>query len=297
MQVINMKVLIVGCAGQVGSELIKRGPKHWDIQAVNRRQLDITDAGQVDDIVSMFSPNVIINAAAYTAVDLAETNIDQAYAINRDGVANLARAAHACGAKLLHISTDYVFHGDQKEAYFESDETGPAGVYGASKLAGEEAIIQACPQHIILRTAWVFGAYGGNFVKTMIRLAKERTQLNVVGDQLGGPTYAGDIAETLFTIAAKVCDKGFTAWGIYHYTGAPYTNWAEFAAFITEKAHEKGLTAHRPNINPITSSEYPTPAKRPANSMLACDKIYSTFGIVPSDWQSALDHITLYVEN
>lgn len=292
-----MKVLIVGCAGQVGCELVLRAPKQWDILAVSRQQLDITDARQVKDTVGSFSPNVIINAAAYTAVDRAETNTEQAYAINRDGVANLAREAHACGAKLLHISTDYVFHGNKQSAYIESDETSPTGVYGASKLAGEKAVEQACSQHIILRTAWVFGAHGGNFVKTMIRLAMERTQLNVVGDQFGGPTYAGDIAETLLIIAEKVCDESFSDWGAYHYTGTPYTNWAEFAVFITQVAYKKGLIRQLPEIKAITSSDYPTPAKRPPNSMLECEKIHAIFGVSPSDWRSALlDDIALYVE-
>lgn len=289
-----MKILIVGSAGQVGKELVLRAPKTWEVLALDRQALDITCMEQVEKVVNSFSPHVIINAAAYTAVDRAEMDSDQAYMINRDGVANLARASQACNSKLLHISTDYVFQGEQQAAYCERDETGPTGVYGASKLAGEIAAAAACPQHIILRTAWVFGTHGGNFVKTMIRLAQDRTELNVVGDQFGGPTYAGDIAEALLLIAGKVCDKSFADWGVYHFTGTPYINWAGFADQIMQRAHARGLTPHLTKINPIPSSGYPTPAKRPANSMLNCKKIHEVFGIAPSDWQTALNDIVSY---
>lgn len=289
-----MKVLIVGSAGQVGRELVERVPSEWEVLALDRQALDITNAEQVNKVVNSFSPQVIINASAYTAVDRAETDCDQAYKVNRDGVANLAKASHQCNSKLIHISTDYVFQGDQKQAYSENDETGPTGVYGASKLAGEQLVANCCPQHIILRTAWVFGAHGNNFVKTMIRLAQERTELNVVGDQYGGPTYAGDIAETLLIIAEKICNSDFDHWGIYHYTGAPYTSWAEFARQIMQEAELQNLSPHLTKINAISTSEYPTLAKRPANSMLDCNKIYLEFGVPASNWKNALIDITNY---
>lgn len=283
-----MKVLIVGSAGQVGKELRERISTEWDVLALDRTALDVTDAGQVDEAVKTFAPHVIINASAYTAVDRAETESEQAYKVNCYGVANLAKAAHANSAKLIHISTDYVFQGDLQRAYNESDETGPTGVYGASKLAGEQKISEICPQHIILRTAWVFGAHGANFVKTMVRLGHDRAQLNVVGDQHGGPTYAGDIAETLLIIAENICSPGFSNWGIYHYSGAPYTTWAGFAECIMNEAYAQNLIPQLTKVNSISSSEYPTLAKRPENSMLDCSKIYEQFGIVPSNWKSAL---------
>ena len=289
-----MKLLIVGGAGQVGKELASRAPAEWDVRAVDRQQLDITDSAAVERQVADFQPDVIINAAAYTAVDRAESEQALAYAINRDGPAALAAAAHHAGSALLHISTDYVFPGDKAGTYREDDQTGPTGVYGASKLAGEEAVAAACPRHIILRTAWVFGAYGNNFVKTMIRLARDRDQLSVVSDQLGSPTYAGDIAETLLAIARQVAGKADAPWGIYHYSGAPYTCWSDFAGALLDHAAEAGIIARKPRINPITTAEYPTPAQRPANSRLDCSKIGAAFGIAPSDWQAALRDITRY---
>lgn len=289
-----MKLMIVGSAGQVGKELVQRAPAEWEVLAVDRQQLDITDAAQVSHRVAAFHPDVIINAAAYTAVDRAESEAALAYAINRDGPAALAAAAQACGAALLHISTDYVFPGDKPAPYREDDPTGPTGIYGASKLAGEEAVTAACPRHIILRTAWVFGAHGHNFVKTMIRLAKDRDQLSVVGDQFGSPTYAGDIALALLTLARRVADGQDVAWGIYHYSGAPYTCWADFARAVIEQAVEAGHVARLPDIRPITTAEYPTPARRPANSRLDCRKIEAAFGIAPSDWQAALRDIAPY---
>ncbi len=214
--------------------------------------------------------------------------------INRDGVANLARASHACNSKLLHISTDYVFQGEQQAAYCERDETGPTGVYGASKLAGERAAAAACPQHIILRTAWVFGTHGGNFVKTMIRLAQDRTELNVVGDQFGGPTYAGDIAEALLLIAGKVCDKSFADWGSITLLAPLISIGRDLLTKSCNRRMRAALFPHLTKINPIPSSDYPTPAKRPANSMLNCEKIQEVFGIAPSDWQKALNDIVSY---
>lgn len=290
-----MKVMIVGSGGQVGQELVKRAPSGWDILATDRSQLDLTDVQQVSRLVTSFRPNVIINAAAYTAVDKAESESALAFAINRDGPLYLARAAKTCGAKIIHISTDYVFSGDKTGVYHESDATAPTGVYGQSKLDGELAIARECPEHIILRTSWVFGEYGHNFVKTMIRLARERDQLSVVGDQFGSPTYAGDIADVLLVIAGKVTQMPEPRmWGTYHFSGTEYVCWADFAVAIIDSAHKINLITKKPVIHAIATSQYPTPAKRPANSKLDCSKIQNVFAVKLSDWRAALESISLY---
>ena len=245
-------------------------------------------------VVSEFRPTAIINAAAHTAVDKAETDIDASYAINRDGPAFLAEAAQQVGAVLLHISTDYVFAGDKYELYVETDPVDPQGVYGASKLAGEVAVAEFCSRHLILRTAWVFGEHGNNFVKTMLRVGAQRDSLGVVADQFGGPTYAGDIAAALLTMAQQALQPDFSAWGVYHYAGEPHVSWYQFAKAIFQVAEEQGLLARLPQVNGITTAEYPTPARRPANSRLDCRKIQLVFGIAPSDWQAALQHIRAY---
>ena len=198
------KIMITGAYGQVGFCLTQQAQANgWDVLAIDRDKLDITDPQAVNTLVKEYQPDVIINAAAHTAVDKAETEIDSSYSINRDGPKYLADAAAAVGAVILHISTDYVFAGDKDGIYTESDPVAPQGVYGASKLAGEQVVMAANDKHIILRTAWVFGEHGNNFVKTMLRLGIQRDELGIVADQFGGPTYAGDIAAALLTIAEK----------------------------------------------------------------------------------------------
>lgn len=226
-----MKVLITGSHGQVGSclvEQLKISP-NTEILAVDRNELDITSQSDVIKSVNEFKPHIIINAAAHTAVDKAETEVDLSYAINRDGPLYLAQAAENVGAALLHISTDYVFSGDKDGMYVETDTVDPQGVYGKSKLAGEQAVLDNCSRTIILRTAWVFGEEGNNFVKTMLRLAQQRDELGIVADQFGGPTYAGDIATALITIARTIVAEGSnfesSKYGIYHYSGLPHTSW------------------------------------------------------------------------
>lgn len=229
-------------------------------------------------------------------MDKAESESALAFAINRDGPQYLARAAKTCSAKLIHISTDYVFSGDKEGIYHESDATGPTGVYGQSKLEGELAIARECPEHVIVRTAWVFGEHGQNFLKTMVRLAKERDQLSVVGDQFGSPTYAGDIGDALLTITQKVVQLSESSiWGTYHYSGSEYVSWADFATAIIDSAYEMNIVAKKPVIHAITTSEYPTPARRPANSKLDCSKIEKNFTIKSSDWRTALKNTSLYV--
>tara|TARA_R110001592_G_scaffold85353_1_gene252166 strand:+ start:7006 stop:7881 length:876 start_codon:yes stop_codon:yes gene_type:complete len=290
-----MKILIAGKNGQVGRCLVDLLEAQTELTflALDRDQLDISDATQVNKVVTEFNPNIIINAAAYTAVDKAEQEVELAYAINRDGPHNLAHAANKINAVIIHISTDYVFDGVSTESYTESDVTAPQGEYGRSKLAGEEAVAQTCPKHIILRTAWVFGEHGNNFVKTMLRLAKTRDTLGVVADQFGGPTYAGDIANAILTISKHIA-RDSHAYGIYHFSGFPYVNWHTFAEKIFEIALEQNVLVQPIQVNPITALDYPTPAKRPANSRLNCDKIHNAFGIKQSDWQAALVRIKEY---
>ncbi|KVX03526.1 dTDP-4-dehydrorhamnose reductase [Shewanella frigidimarina] len=290
-----MKVLVVGKNGQVGSCLVALFTTMPDITllALDRAQLDITDAIQVVNIVTEFQPDVIINAAAYTYVDNAEQEQQLAYAINRDGPHNLAVAAQKIDAVIIHISTDYVFAGDKLGSYNETDHTQPQGEYGRSKLAGEQAVAAACARHIILRTAWVFGKYGNNFVKTMLRLAKTRDTLGVVADQFGGPTYAGDIASAIVTISKQITDNDH-AYGIYHFSGYPHVSWHAFAESIFNVAQTQGLLTQTINVNEISTQDYPTPAKRPANSTLDCQKIDRIFGIKQSDWQRALTCIKEY---
>lgn len=308
-----MKIMITGCDGQVGSCLVQQLNGRADIEylAVDRDQLDITDASAVAQMVHAFRPDAIINAAAHTAVDKAEQEVALSYAINRDGPHHLAKAANAVGAAMLHISTDYVFAGDKQGEYAESDATDPQGVYGMSKLAGEQAVAAACPRHIILRTAWVFCETGNNFVKTMLRLAQNRDELGVVADQFGGPTYAGDIAKALITIATTLYTRdqqsdqphdqqrdqqqGEPYYGIYHFAGQPHVNWHQFASEIFNQANAQGMISKVMRVNAITSDQYPTPAKRPANSKLNCQKIEQAFGIKPSDWQAALHHLNRYM--
>lgn len=291
-----MKILVTGSNGQVGSCLVKRLKQMPEIKflAVDREQLDITDFEAVNKLIDEFKPDAIINAAAHTAVDKAEQEVELSYAINRDGPQFLAQAANSVGATILHISTDYVFAGDKVGEYVETDELAPQGIYGKSKLAGELAVAAACPRHIIMRTAWVFCETGNNFVKTMLRLAQSRDELGVVADQFGGPTYAGDIANTLIEMA-KALYAGNTHYGIYHFSGLPHVSWYQFACQIFKQAKAQNLFSKDMQVNAITSDQYPTPAKRPANSKLDCRKIEHTFGVKPSDWQAALNNLKGYV--
>ncbi|MGF1714590.1 dTDP-4-dehydrorhamnose reductase [Photobacterium chitinilyticum] len=289
-----MRVLITGCYGQVGHCLVQQLAGKAEVLAVDREQLDITNEAAVNDTVAEFKPDIIINAAAHTAVDKAEDEIELSYAINRDGPKFLALAADSVGAMILHISTDYVFAGNKDGLYVETDETDPQGIYGQSKLAGEEAVIEACSKHIILRTAWVFGQHGNNFVKTMLRLAKDRDSLGIVGDQFGGPTYADDIAKALVTIATQMVKGRDVEYGVYHFSGAPHVSWFEFAREIFDKAVEQHILAKAPELKSITTADFPTPAKRPVNSKLDTNKVDQVFDIPASDWRSALADLKPY---
>ena len=291
-----MRVLIIGCHGQVGRSLSNKLANNENVilLALGKEHLDITSQDAVNSIVSTFQPTIIINAAAYTAVDKAEVEIELSYAINRDGPKYLAQAAQSVGAAILHISTDYVFEGNKVGEYAETDTTNPQSVYGESKLAGEIAVSHACDRHIILRTAWVFDENGNNFVKTMLRLGENKAALSIVGDQYGGPTYAGDIASTLINIAKRITQGEEVEYGIYHYSGLPQISWFDFADAIFDLAVEQGVMKKKPNLSCITTEQYPTPARRPSNSRLSTEKITLGFSVKASDWKTALNNIQAY---
>ncbi|WP_407292074.1 dTDP-4-dehydrorhamnose reductase [Stutzerimonas zhaodongensis] len=284
-----MRILVCGAGGQVGRELVSRANGYGlEALGMTRAQLDIADAGQVASVVSRLKPGIIINAAAYTHVDNAESHCEQAYSVNRDGAATLAEAARSCSIPLLHISTDYVFSGEAQTPYREEDEVAPTGVYGASKLAGEQAIQAVLDQHIIMRTSWVYGTQGHNFVKTMLRLGSQRDSLSVVADQFGCPTQAGSIADALLELARRYAKNGVLAWGLYHYSGRSPCTWFDFAEEIFRQAEAKEMLPKRPKVSPISTSQYPTPARRPAWSVLDCAKFENTFGINTQDWHGDL---------
>ncbi|MBA0167787.1 dTDP-4-dehydrorhamnose reductase [Pectobacterium sp. CFBP8739] len=277
-----MKVLLTGANGQLGRCFQDRLPTGWQILATDSAELDITELAQVTAAITAFKPDAIVNAAAYTAVDKAESEIELAERINATGPANLASVAAQHGIRFVHVSTDYVFDGNASTPYTEESPTNPLSVYGRTKLAGEHAVSAAAPNAIIVRTAWVFSEYGNNFVKTMLRLGKERDALSIVGDQRGCPTYAGDIAQAIIALLQQQA-----AGGIYHYTGDKEVSWFEFAQAIFTVAVQKAVLSKAPTLTPITTEQYPTPAHRPAYSTLAGDKIKG-LGIALSDWQSAL---------
>ncbi|CAI1951104.1 dTDP-4-dehydrorhamnose reductase [Serratia entomophila] len=280
-----MKVLLTGSKGQLGSCFCDRLPAGWDVLATDSDSLDITDLARVKQVVADYRPDAIVNAAAYTAVDKAETENELAARINEQGPKNLAQAAAEAGCRLIHVSTDYVFDGQAKTPYREADVTNPLGVYGKTKLDGEIAVAGAHPEAIIIRTAWVFSEYGNNFVKTMLRLAKDRDVLGIVADQRGCPTYAGDIAQAIIDLLQRRAEGG-----VYHFCGDKEVSWSEFAEAIFAAAMAQGLLEKSPQVNGITTEQYPTPAKRPAYSSLDCEKI-KTCRIAPSDWQQALKNI------
>jgi len=293
-----MRILVTGANGQVGHEFkaIAQDSKHT-FECLDRSQLDITNEAQINECLNRFMPDLVINCAAYTAVDKAENDVDMAYAINAHGAGHLANECKAIDAAMIHISTDYVFAGDTLSPYKENDPTEPTGIYGASKLAGEKAVAKKLNKHIILRTAWVFGAHGNNFVKTMLRLGAERDQLGVVHDQLGAPTSAKGIAECCMAIAEVIDnrDPDDVHWGTYHFCGAPYSNWFEFAEHIFSAAVTLGLLDKAPKLNSISSDQFPTPAKRPSNSRLKCAKLMSHFEIAPDDWSNQLNEVLIEI--
>jgi dTDP-4-dehydrorhamnose reductase len=284
--------LITGAAGQVGSEIAAAARlRGFDCLAPARADLDISDLHAVDAAISRAAPDLVVNAAAYTAVDNAESDEASATAVNRDGAANLATSCVANRAPLIQLSTDYVFDGRKAGPYGETDRAAPLGVYGRSKAAGEQTIRKIMDNHLILRVGWVFGAAGHNFVKTMLRLGAERSELGVVDDQRGGPTPAAAIAEAVIEIADRLQRLGAVPWGTYHFQGRPETTWHGFACAIFEKASERGVIGSIPEVRAITTAEYPVPARRPANGVLDCTKWTARFATPLPDWRDGLDDL------
>ncbi|MCG8158724.1 dTDP-4-dehydrorhamnose reductase [Brenneria goodwinii] len=280
-----MKILLTGANGQLGRCFQDRLPEGWQVWATDTAELDITDYEKVLAVVKAFQPDAIVNAAAYTAVDKAESEPELAALVNKTGPENLAKAAKEVEARLIHVSTDYVFDGKATVPYVETDKTNPLGVYGQTKLDGEIAVSHILPEGIIIRTAWVFSEYGNNFVKTMLRLGKERESLGIVSDQRGCPTYAGDIALAIIDLLKQNADGG-----IYHFCGDKEVAWSDFAETIFEKALALGKLEKSPVINAITTEQYHTPARRPAYSSLNCEKVKS-LEIIISNWRGALNYI------
>ena len=293
-----MKILVLGAAGQVGSEIdaaltsVSASSK-VDCPAIinmNRDHCDVGDPSAIEAVIDEHQPDWVINAAAYTAVDQAESEPDLAHKINSLASKILAECCSRMGVRLIHISTDYVFSGEGDEPFTEESATQPLGVYGATKLAGEAAIKDVLSAHIILRTSWVFGAQGKNFVKTMLKLSASRDKVSVVADQFGAPTSARSIAETIASIVFSMSEAmpEDNRWGTYHFSGYPFISWAAFAEMVFLQAQEVSLISNAPQVIPITTAEYPTPAARPLNSRLDCSKIAAKFCISPDDWKASL---------
>lgn len=280
-------VLVFGGAGQVGRALTEAATLDWPVIGLGHGEADITDPGAVEQAIRDHRPSFVINAAAYTAVDKAESEREVCFRVNRDGAGVIARAAAAADVPLLHLSTDYVFDGGKAGPWHEEDSPAPLGVYGASKAAGEDAVRENHPKHVILRTSWVFGAHGANFVKTMLRLAETRSELRIVADQHGKPTDAADIARALLAVAARMKAKPpQRPFGTFHFAGKRATTWFGFAQSIFAEAGRRGLRV--PELAPITTADYPTPARRPGNSVLDCAKIESVYGVIPRPWAEGL---------
>jgi dTDP-4-dehydrorhamnose reductase len=280
-----VKVLITGASGQVGRALLGAAPRESELRALTRAQLDISDADAVRAAVIAFNPALIINAAAYTAVDKAESEPEIADGINALGPAHLAHAARAIpGCRLFHISTDYVFDGHASEPYRPRDPTRPLSVYGRTKLAGETAVLEILPDRaVILRTAWVYAARGKNFLLTMLRLMRELGSVRVVADQRGTPTAAGSIARALWALVPRSHING-----ILHWTDAGTASWYEFALAIAEDAYAAGLLREPARVTPITTADYPTAAHRPASSVLELGDSSTLIGLTPLPWRQSL---------
>ncbi len=282
-----MRVLITGGTdGQLVSTFLDRAARRSDIDpvALGPPQLDLADVDSIAAAIAAHRPDLVVNAAAYTAVDKAEDEPDLAFAVNATGAGAVAAAAADLGVPIVQISTDYVFDGQANHPYREGDAVNPLGVYGRSKLAGERLAAAANPRHVIVRTAWVFSHHGHNFLKTMLRLAESRDEIDVVADQIGNPTSTRTIADGILTIADRLGgDPEFGDWGVYHLTGDGETSWAGFAAEIFRCSRARGGPSA--GVRPISTADYPTKARRPANSRLDSARFSAVFGYTPSGWQ------------
>jgi dTDP-4-dehydrorhamnose reductase len=278
-----VKVLVTGSGGQLGRELLRTVPKAHELVALSSALLDITDAVQIERALSGHEPAVVINAAGYTAVDKAESECERAQAVNSEGPGLLARATVARGIRLIHVSTDFVFDGTKGSPYLPDDAPNPLGVYGESKLAGERAVMAVDSGVLVLRTAWVYSAHGHNFVNTMLRLMRERTSLGVVADQIGTPTWAKGLAQALWRAVDAPQMQG-----IHHWTDAGVASWYDFAVAIQEEAEAWGLLDRAIPIRPIRTQDHPTPARRPAYSVLDKTATWEALALTPPHWRVVL---------
>ena len=277
------RILLTGADGQLGQELQRTLMPLGEVIALTRQELDLSQGEHIRQVVQQFRPSIIVNSAAYTAVDKAESEVDLAQAVNGTAPTIMAEEAEKIGALLLHVSTDYVFDGQKNTPYLETDPTHPLSSYGKSKLAGEVGIQQVTDNYLILRTAWVYGVYGkSNFVKTMLRLGQDREELRVVADQVGSPSWAKDIADAIAQLLQT------DARGIYHFTNSGVASWYDFAIAIFEEARALGFPLKVQRVIPITTADYPTPATRPAYSVLSGKKITDTLGDYPPYWRDSL---------
>jgi len=284
-----MRILVTGREGQVVGALAEEGPSlGHKILRLGRPDLDLATPGNLDALFAAARPDVIVSAAAYTAVDQAESEPDLAMAINGTAPGLIAAAAARRDVPVIHLSTDYVFDGGKRTPYFESDPTNPQSVYGRTKLAGERGVAANNPRHVILRTAWVYAHGGKNFVGTMLRLAADRLEMRVVSDQLGCPTYATDLAQAILAVASQLPGRpaGDQGYGIFHASGSGDTSWAGFASAIFDRTVAMGRKGAR--VVPIATADYPTPARRPANSRLDCGKLYQIYGVSQPHWFDGL---------
>jgi dTDP-4-dehydrorhamnose reductase len=286
-----MKILLLGANGQVGTELQRTLLVLGELKSCTRAQANLEDLKGLRSLIQDYQPNVIVNAAAYTAVDRAESDKNQAELINATAVGVMAQEAKNLDAWLVHYSTDYVFDGEKLEAYIESDATNPVNVYGSTKCKGEELITSSGCKHLIFRTSWVYGSHGNNFAGNMIRLFQEKDELSVVSDQIGVPTSSELIADITFACLMQALRKNTDLSGIYHLAPSGNTSWYGFAQYLLEKGQSivDGLSSHSVNLNPIPTSQYPTPAQRPKNSLLNTNKISQEFGIFMPMWQTHAD--------
>lgn len=282
-----MKILVTGSEGQVGSEVARLSDGDFHATAFNRRSLDITNTDQIRQRLDLVRPDFVVNCAAYTAVDRAEDEPELAHDVNAKALGMLGNACAERGIGVIHLSTDYVFDGRKAEPYAEEDRPNPLGVYGASKLAGEELLRTANDRHIILRVSWVFGRLGRSFVDTILRLSRERDALSVVDDQIGAPSPATAIAQVLRQIARAVTDRR-DLWGTYHFSTTPALSWCSFARRIVAVAAEEGLLARVPNVRPISTAEWPAKAPRPLNSRLDPARVSAAFGCAVQSWERPL---------
>lgn len=271
----SLRILVTSIRGQVGHELMRQAPHTLQVIGLSSAELEIRDPVAIEECIAQLQPQVIIDAAAYTAVDKAESDAQHAYVVNADGVAYLARSAERHNDCILHISTDYVFTGDSQQPYREDDPVALINVHGASKLAGEQLLRELCTQSLILRRSWVFSSHGNNFVKTMLRLGREHEELSVADDQLGCPTSTDSIASALWSLTACYLQQGELSRGIYHLCGQPACSWHDFAVDIFYMAEQACLLMQVPRAHPISSSDYPSPARRSRYSRLNCGKLES----------------------